>query len=110
MVVNAAPPALVVHSAPPALVLNTPPPALVLNTPPPALVLNTPPPPVVSAAPAPLVVKAAPAAALGERWNQLVTELSQTGALAAMVRELAWQAGLQQIDERQAPPTVALDG
>jgi len=42
--------------------------------------------------------------ALGDRWNQLVKSMAEQGAIAAMVRELAQQAGLSGIDESSAPP------
>ena len=45
---------------------------------------------------------------LGERWNQLVKSLVEQGAIAAMVRELAQQAGLLSIDEDTTPPSWLL--
>jgi DNA polymerase III subunit gamma/tau len=65
-----------------------------------------------TAAPA-ITVPAAPPATddrlvptpLGDRWAALVQSLSQRGMLAALVRELAWQAGLERIDETTQPPT-----
>jgi DNA polymerase-3 subunit gamma/tau len=66
-------------------------------------------------APAPpaLAVPAAPplaavgfvATPLGERWAELVSRLVQAGAVAALVRELAAQAGLDRIDDSTQPPT-----
>jgi len=50
------------------------------------------------------VENAAPAAALGERWNELVKTLVAQGAVAAMVRELAFQAGLRGVDDQARPP------
>ena len=47
---------------------------------------------------------AARIALLGDRWNQLVKKMCEQGALAALVRELATQAGLQAIDETSVPP------
>jgi DNA polymerase-3 subunit gamma/tau len=41
----------------------------------------------------------------GTRWAELVSRLVQAGSVAALVRELAWQAGLQRIDEQTQPPT-----
>jgi DNA polymerase-3 subunit gamma/tau len=41
--------------------------------------------------------------ALGERWNGCVKALAEQGAVVAMVRQLAQQAGLQRIDERATP-------
>ena len=43
-------------------------------------------------------------AALGERWNDTVKALSDQGAVVAMVKELASQAGLRHIDDRVSPP------
>jgi DNA polymerase-3 subunit gamma/tau len=55
-------------------------------------------------APQPLV-----RSALGDRWNDLVCRLAQSGAIAALVRELAWQAGLVEVDESCSPPTWRLE-
>ena len=60
-----------------------------------------------------LAVPAAPVSAeaafqpspLGERWADLVGRLVQAGSVAALVRELAAQAGLDRIDEATQPPT-----
>jgi DNA polymerase-3 subunit gamma/tau len=41
---------------------------------------------------------------LGDRWNLLVKALAEQGAIAAMVRELAQQAGLLRIDDQTTPP------
>ena len=41
--------------------------------------------------------------ALGDRWADLVPRLCERGA-AALVRELAMQAGLRLVDEGAAPP------
>lgn len=64
---------------------------------------------------APTLVVAAPAAprqlvptVLGERWAALVGRLSETGSIAALVRELAWQAELLAIDEQTQPPSWRL--
>jgi len=50
------------------------------------------------------VAPAEPPSALGDRWYALVQQLSEQGALAALTRELAWQAGLVSVDETQSPP------
>ena len=42
---------------------------------------------------------------LGERWYALIKPLCDSGALAALVRELAVQAGLVAIDDHTDPPT-----
>ena len=42
--------------------------------------------------------------ALGERWAALVERLVASGALAALTRELAWQAGLAAVDDGVQPP------
>ncbi|MDE2399302.1 MAG: DNA polymerase III subunit gamma/tau, partial [Burkholderiales bacterium] len=42
--------------------------------------------------------------ALGDRWQTLVLALSERGAVTALARELAWQAGLAAIDEGAEPP------
>jgi DNA polymerase-3 subunit gamma/tau len=39
--------------------------------------------------------------ALADRWNLVVTGLVQAGAVSALTRELAWQAGLVRIDGHQ---------
>jgi DNA polymerase III subunit gamma/tau len=50
-------------------------------------------------APAPAPMVQAPAdAALGDRWEQLVKALAEQGSIAALVRELAQQAGLRAIE------------
>jgi DNA polymerase III subunit gamma/tau len=50
----------------------------------------------------------APAAAadpaLGDRWATLVQQLDTQGALAALVRELAFQGGLVAVDDQAQPP------
>lgn len=55
---------------------------------------------------APMVAAEAPAAvdaALGERWNGVVKSLVEQGLVAALVRELAQQAGLTHIDDAVSP-------
>jgi DNA polymerase-3 subunit gamma/tau len=74
--------------------------------------------PAAPASPAPVPAACAAAAtpeppsiidrALGDRWHALVTELSQAGALAALVRELATQGGLCAVDDTQTPPRWTL--
>jgi DNA polymerase-3 subunit gamma/tau len=44
------------------------------------------------------------AVGLGDRWDTLVKRLCGQGQLAALVRELATQGGLQAIDEAAQPP------
>jgi DNA polymerase III subunit gamma/tau len=68
-----------------------------------------------AAAPAITVATAAPPLAatfvptpLGQRWAELVGRLVQRGAVSALARELAWQAGLVQIDPSTQPPTWRL--
>ncbi len=45
---------------------------------------------------------------LGARWAGLVARLVQQGKVTALARELAWQAGLVQIDPATQPPTWRL--
>ena len=58
-----------------------------------------------------MAVPASPAAAafaatpLGDRWAEVVAGLVRSGAVAALMRELAQQAGLESIDETTQPPT-----
>ncbi len=42
--------------------------------------------------------------ALGDRWQALVRRLDEAGALAALLRELAWQSGLEAVDTQAQPP------
>ncbi|MFO1271055.1 MAG: DNA polymerase III subunit gamma/tau [Rubrivivax sp.] len=71
-------------------------------------------PPAVAAAPAPLAAPQPAAAAasqpapppsteLGDRWQALVARLAEQGAITALAKELAWQAGLVAVDEQAAP-------
>ena len=56
-------------------------------------------------APAPVPVRqSAPASELGDRWYALVKPLCEQSTLAALVRELALQAGLRAIDDAVTPP------
>jgi DNA polymerase III subunit gamma/tau len=79
--------------APPALSMVPMPPV----APPPAAPLVS----VVAAAPA--VPLAAADTTLGERWNELVKKLSQQGQLAALLLQLATQAGLNRVDASSTP-------
>ncbi len=66
--------------------------------------LRAPAPPTLAVAatpPAPALVTTP----LGDRWAELVARLVHSGAVAALVRELAQQAGLERIDGDTAPPT-----
>ena len=65
------------------------------------------PPRVVEVA-APALVAAAPNTALADRWQATVQALIDSGTVAALVRELAWQAGLVAIDAATTPPTWRL--
>ena len=60
--------------------------------------------PVVAAPAAPPAVLAAPSSPLGDRWTTLVRKLAADGAIVALTRELAWQAGLVGVDDTAAPP------
>jgi DNA polymerase-3 subunit gamma/tau len=46
--------------------------------------------------------------ALGDRWAALVAQLSESGLIAALVRELAMQAECLGFDDRVAPVRVRL--
>lgn len=68
-------------------------------------------PPPAAREPAPPVASlpgAAPDTALGTRWTQTVRALIDAGAVAALVRNLAWQAGLVAVDSATTPPTWRL--
>ena len=98
--------------APPAISVCKPAPAAGPAAAPRAVPLPTAraPAPPAAAAPrpapaAPPVTAASPAEAdLAARWNDTVKALCEQGAVAAMVRELASQAGLRHIDEGSSPP------
>lgn len=66
--------------------------------------------PLVAPAAAPAVASnAAPAdAALADRWCAIVQRLIDGGSIAALVRNLAWQAGLVAVDDSTTPPTWRL--
>jgi len=58
----------------------------------------------VAASPLPVPAAAIAPSASGERWASLVLRLCEQGAVAALVRELAMQAGLRLVDEYATPP------
>ncbi len=66
-----------------------------------------------AAAPPALAVPAAPpqagtsfvASPLGERWAAVVGQMVESGSVAALVRELAQQAGLDRVDDSTQPAT-----
>ena len=65
-----------------------------------------PPAAVVAAAVAPpsaAATAATAATALGDRWQALVQRLAAQGSIVALVRELAWQAGLAAVDDAATP-------
>ena len=66
--------------------------------------LRTPSPPAL-AVPAPPAATGFVASPLGERWAEVVAGLVRSGAVTALVRELAQQAGLERIDAGTQPPT-----
>jgi DNA polymerase-3 subunit gamma/tau len=70
----------------------------------PALSLPVP----VAAEPAPTAAMTPVPAALGDRWSALVRRLADAGAISALVRELAWQGGLRDIDAAAVPPVWTL--
>jgi DNA polymerase-3 subunit gamma/tau len=57
------------------------------------------------AVPASPVAAAFVATPLGDRWAELAAGLVRSGAVAALVRELAQQAGLERIDAATQPPS-----
>ncbi len=62
----------------------------------------------VAPKPAPVAAPAAVAAvaipsALGDRWQALVVRMAEQGAVTALARELAWQAGLVGVDDGASP-------
>jgi DNA polymerase-3 subunit gamma/tau len=61
--------------------------------------------PPAMAVPAPPVSAAFVATPAGDRWAELVAGLVRSGAVAALVRELAQQAGLERIDTSTSPAT-----
>ena len=63
--------------------------------------------PLTEAAPHPQPLSAAEAA-LGDRWAGLVTRLVDGGSIAALVRELAWQAQCIGFDVQASPQRIGL--
>jgi DNA polymerase III subunit gamma/tau len=61
--------------------------------------------PPAMAVPAPPVAAAFVATPAGDRWADVVAGLVRSGAVAALVRELAQQAGLERIDTSTLPAT-----
>jgi DNA polymerase-3 subunit gamma/tau len=45
---------------------------------------------------------------LGDRWAALAQRMVASGALSALARELAWQGGLESVDDTADPPRWAL--
>jgi DNA polymerase III subunit gamma/tau len=80
--------------------------SLPLAPPRPAPVKPAPPPPAVPPPTAARASEPPPPAdrALGDRWQAVVQALVDQGAVTALVRELAWQAGLAGIDTAATPP------
>jgi DNA polymerase-3 subunit gamma/tau len=62
---------------------------------PPALTVPAPRPAAAAAAAAPAVLSAPETTPLGDRWAELVRRLAEQGRIAALVKELAWQAGVR---------------
>ena len=63
-------------------------------------------PPLVAAlvpSPKPQPVASGTGGALGDRWDRAVKQLCEQGSVAALVRELASQAGLRLVDESASP-------
>jgi DNA polymerase-3 subunit gamma/tau len=46
--------------------------------------------------------------ALGDRWQSLARRLADAGSISALVRELAWQGGLREVDDAAVPPAWTL--
>jgi DNA polymerase-3 subunit gamma/tau len=46
--------------------------------------------------------------ALGARWQAVVQRLEASGRISALLRELAWQSGLEALDEQAQPPQWTL--
>ena len=89
--------------APPAIKLALLPPVAVPVVAPaiaPAPPLPSLPPPIAAAAPVDT--------ALADRWAALATKLAGQGAIVALTRELAWQAGLSSVDDQAVPPVWTL--
>ncbi|MBK1615991.1 DNA polymerase III subunit gamma/tau, partial [Rubrivivax gelatinosus] len=45
-----------------------------------------------------------PRTPLGDRWYALCQALAERGGVSAMLRQLAWQGGLVEVDETALPP------
>ena len=60
-------------------------------------------PAVAARMPGPSPTVSASTSALGDRWDRAVKRLCEQGSVAALVRELATQAGLRQVDEGASP-------
>ena len=56
------------------------------------------------AAPAQVSAPPVPTHTFGDRWAGLVQRLCEQGAVTALVRELALQSGLRDVDAQSAPP------
>jgi DNA polymerase-3 subunit gamma/tau len=70
---------------------------------PPALKIASPRPSPAGAMAQPVPAASAPqTSALGDRWSALVQGLAERGRIGALVRELAWQAGVQTCVESDA--------
>jgi len=68
--------------------------------------LRAPPPPALAVpAAAPQTTADLVATPMGDRWADLVGRMAAGGSIAALVRELAQQAGLQRVDDSTQPPT-----
>jgi DNA polymerase-3 subunit gamma/tau len=96
-----APPAMSVPKAAP-VPRVAPAPAAVMATQAPVASALTAAAPAGMAAPTPAATAAE--SALADRWDDVVKRLSEQGAVVAMVKELATQAGLRHIDAGSNPP------
>jgi DNA polymerase III subunit gamma/tau len=63
---------------------------------------------LMAAEPTPAASPTPVPAALGDRWSALVRRLAEAGSISALVRELAWQGGLRDVDDSAAPPRWTL--
>ncbi|RVT50409.1 DNA polymerase III subunit gamma/tau [Rubrivivax albus] len=94
------PPAMAVR--PPAPLAADPSPPRAVDPAPPSPARVAEPQPRATPPAAPAVAVAPPEApadpALGDRWQALVTQLIDAGAITTLTRELAWQAGLVRVD------------
>ncbi len=85
--------------------VDLPPPEDVLPAASGSAALRAPAPPALAVPAAPPQAAAFVASPLGDRWAELVARLVSSGSVAALVRELAAQAGLDRIDGTTRPPT-----